>query len=601
MRRILDVVCAGLLLLVLTMTLFYSPGSTGAQIFATNTPPAADPLRITPAAPLSQYALRLWTEPQLIEVLLSQLARLSQGQRAQARAVPLTLHELQRRFSGAPTNLEDRGRILAAMVKAGGVDMRSIARPYLVARLNERMMMNTANQMTIDGFRVEMETANLDGEAPMDAVLYLRYPETGPARYEEYLPVLGGANGYELVPVPADIEPVPFSQAITQLRLDDVNQDGVAELALSVDRGGVNRELVILGWRSDRFTNLAAPGESILFGEIRNWPLRDSVIEVYQYQTESVRWDCVSQIRVTWRYRQNSYRPEIALNERYNNLNTLGCEMLESEPVFAQPAIEAIPDIFNRVQSASVEEPGFDRTSMALATLYYLDQQTANARTQVDNLRPLMAGNLWLTGQINAFDRVPPDASAVVLCDALLRENPDGACDMDQILAQSFAANSIVRPGDVLDQLRERGLPIMESMVVSEVGRLDRVTVKFNLAGSGWWAFAPTEPDRYVPEQVEPPYPVRPPVVVLDEIVPPASAYTALVQNNNPVAALNALDNLIRDNPGVPISAEARYMQALSYDLLANRQQARESYFLLWRDFPNDLWGQLAGVHLEQR
>jgi len=44
-----------------------------------------------------------------------------------------------------------------------------------------------------------------------------------------------------------------------------------------------------------------------------------------------------------------------------------------------------------------------------------------------------------------------------------------------------------------------------------------------------------------------------------------------------------------------------RYLQALGYDLLADRITARQSYLSLWLDNTESIWGQLAAVHLERR
>jgi hypothetical protein len=64
---------------------------------------------------------------------------------------------------------------------------------------------------------------------------------------------------------------------------------------------------------------------------------------------------------------------------------------------------------------------------------------------------------------------------------------------------------------------------------------------------------------------------------------------------------LNILDNMRRENPQAAISAEVRFMQALSYDLLGDRTRARQSYYELWQQNPLSVWAQLAADHLEQR
>ncbi|MCA9907495.1 MAG: hypothetical protein KC519_02520, partial [Anaerolineae bacterium] len=49
------------------------------RILATNTPRPPAPIPVTPDAPLDNYALRLWSEPGLVELLAQQSRALRQG------------------------------------------------------------------------------------------------------------------------------------------------------------------------------------------------------------------------------------------------------------------------------------------------------------------------------------------------------------------------------------------------------------------------------------------------------------------------------------------------------------------------------------------
>src|SRR3989304_2502095 len=93
--------------------LLLSATTVTAQVdFATNAPPVPDPLVNTPDAPITQYALRLWTERDLVEVLISQLNRLRNGETPQQMAIPLPLPALAHNFPGAPRPPDHRARVL---------------------------------------------------------------------------------------------------------------------------------------------------------------------------------------------------------------------------------------------------------------------------------------------------------------------------------------------------------------------------------------------------------------------------------------------------------------------------------------------------------
>jgi hypothetical protein len=80
----------------------------------------------------------------------------------------------------------------------------------------------------------------------------------------------------------------------------------------------------------------------------------------------------------------------------------------------------------------------------------------------------------------------------------------------------------------------------------------------------------------------------------------PRSAYDAFYRGDW-VATLNLIDNATQNTTGSPLAPSARYLEALSRDLLSDRQGARQAYYSLWTDFAGNAWGQLAGAHLERR
>ena len=82
---------------------------------------------------------------------------------------------------------------------------------------------------------------------------------------------------------------------------------------------------------------------------------------------------------------------------------------------------------------------------------------------------------------------------------------------------------------------------------------------------------------------------------------PPQTAYDALLERDNPAEVLNILDTQQRNRPGTPFDSAARFLRALSYDLLADRRKAQPAYYSLWHDDPISVWGQLAAAHLERR
>ena len=592
------------------------PQTASAQtIFATNTPPppplppTPDPLPGPVEASFEQYALRLWLEQDLIDVLVAQLDRLASGETDQQHAIRLTLFELQRRFPGAPTSLDQRRRVVAAMRAAppATVDMRAMVRPYIVAQLNTHLDQIDAggqNTLDVDGFRVQMIPINLaDDDNAGDSLLHVRYPaQSADPLYEDFIIVAASPSGYRLSPLGADVPAAPFAtvQTVSLVRATDINRNGADEVVLRVNRGDINDELLILGWRGGQVVSLVEPGARILFGELLDANLTGPDISVAHYRVESARWDCIGQRPVRWEWSGNFYRPAQDA-AAYRNLRTVGCALLEAEPLFSRPPDESIAAVNAILADAMLSDQGATRASMALAMLYYLAGQEQNAEAQVASLLTA-PGDDWLSGQLNTFiDVVGSGFSPIEVCGALLRQNPDGACDVDQVLERFFENNTIARGQDVATQLRDLGLPVRQAITVSQIGMANRELIEFNLGGASWWSFAPTAPDVFVPAPAQPPTGYEPTPTPTDAPPVPPLVYEALAQRGDLREALGYIDNARRASPGDPLSPEARYVQALGFDLLGDRTNARRAYYDLWFEFPATTWGRLAGAHLERR
>ena len=90
--------------------------STAPLTFATNTPPAVLPTlpgfatntpqpsleSLLPETTFDRYALRLWDESALTQILLDQVQQLGPGDDDRKMAIRLIQYELQKRFPGAP-------------------------------------------------------------------------------------------------------------------------------------------------------------------------------------------------------------------------------------------------------------------------------------------------------------------------------------------------------------------------------------------------------------------------------------------------------------------------------------------------------------------
>lgn len=595
-------------------TLGFTPTTHAQQppVFVTNTPIAPDPLNIqAPQLASDRYALRLWQENDLIDVLVAQLNRLIAGEPISPRAIQMTQYELERRFPGAPHNMGQRERVLTLMFQAmnNELDLRSIARPYIVHQINQ-IGISAGTSTVLGNLSISTRAINLDGVEPIDMVVEVSYTmgdgEMSQTVYQDHLLLQGTEDGFVLPDLPADLRAAPFRdiQSVDVWQVADLNNDGRDELALSVDRGDLNKELLIYGWRADAVINLIEPNQHIYYGDQLAINGNPSVLTTNFFQLESSRWQCVSSTEFLWTWTSNFFRPNETLNINFTDANTVGCGLYRAEPIFAQPAGDAIQTVsVILAQGMGIDEAGWDRGNIALAMLFVLDGDAEGAGLQVDLMEPLTNDNPWLANQVEAFNTALESEQVipVEVCTALLLADDDGACDIDQVLAQLFTENPILRADDLVPQLEALDLPVLEVVEVSQIGLANRQVVNFNLHGASWWAFAPTDPEQYNPEIANAPVGFGEAVFPIGLIQPTQIAYDALFVHNNPSEVLTVLDNLMRANPDVPFSLEAQYLQALSYDLQADRRNAYQAYYDLWSENPTSQWGILAAVHLEAR
>jgi hypothetical protein len=595
-----------------------SPFATNTPVpssapFATNTPqPSLDSL--LPSAPFERYALRQWTEAQLIDNLLAAIQAVKPGDDDSKMAVRLLQHELEHRFPGAPRDTGIRAQLVDAMLAAprGSVDMRPFIRPYIEAALNEvRPALSQMNTFEFDGFNITIMSADLDGDDRPDAVIQTRYPaltaNPDERLYQDFVAArLDESGNYHILEADPLFPAAPLDnlQTVTLERLGDMNQDGIDEIALSLDRGDVNQELMIFGWRGGRIISLVEPGARIFFGEIADWPLNASTLTIREYRVESPAWGCLGEREIPWSWNYNFFRPP-AETESFTFQNRIGCLLYGSEPLFEQPLDEAIRTIETIVPLAEAgDESAVQRAAVTLAMLRLLNGDIDEALDQVRGLEASAQPDTWLADQTGIFlvQAAQSSVTPIQLCAALQTASTYGACNVEQVLTRLFQEQPLSRDQSIESQLGQLGITVLDTRTISEIGRLNREAVHFNLGSDQWWAFAPLAEDTYTAEKIAPPAGHQPPAAPLPAVIqPPENAYATLLVNAAPAGTLNMLDNAMRDNPGADLSPSARFLQALCYDLLGDRANARAAYFALWTDAPASLWGQLAAAHLEQR
>jgi hypothetical protein len=598
-----------LLLLGIMSSLTFPTTAQNIPNLVTNTP---QPTLALPVAPFEQYALRAWQESDFLLMVDDALNRLVAGQSGAQNAVRLLLYEMAQRFPTAPSDLDERERLIQTMLNAprGSVDMRGIVRPYFEALLNEEQPdLTERGVISGAGFAIEIFPANLDGDARPDAVLH---SVARGVLYEDYTLVTLDEQGiYRVLQSVPSLPSAPLDnvQSIFLERVEDVTGDSVDEIVLLTRTESVVNavQMWIYGVRGQQAVSLVEQGSDIRFGELLNFPSETRVVTALDHRLESPAWSCIGEQPVRWAWSGNLYRPAaIENNTGYVQQNNLACALYQLEPIFSLPPTEALRAVQDTVAQFPFSDPAIDRAAMVLIMLDELagDREGALAQAQQLVTRAAVEGNIWLETEAQAYIDAVADADATSLevCAAVQTAVEYGACSVDQVLERLFTENPLRRDTPIVEQLEDRGLQVLETTEIVEAGRAPRTAVSFDLAASSWWAFAPTTRDAYTAERLAVPPPgfevaaPRP-----SQITPTPNLYDALINRNDIAGALAILDNLGRTNVGVPLSPEALYVRALGYDLLFDRNNARQAYFDLWTAYPSTVWGQLAAAHLELR
>lgn len=580
--------------LLLGVVLFSMPNiSTAQPIFATNTPRPPDPLDIFPSLPQDRYTLRLWSAPQLIDVLISLLHRGDSSPEFYT-AVQLIQYELAWRFPNAPQDTITRQRLYTAMLNAprGSADMRLVTRPLALAGLQ-------TGQMDMMGIK-EVARLNMDGDGFADILYQLRYPadEAQPYLYLDYVIIKQDANGrYSLPNMPHDVFAAPYQDVlgVDLLAIGDYTGDGLDEAIIRLDRGGANDRMVIYGWRNGAIIDLVLPTVPLEFGDIVS--IASGNIRVNRYEVESDRWGCYRARRVDWVWSTNFFRPIEAGNTTLL-VDTIGCQMVAIQPLYGQSPANALRAVENILNNHPSDATGYPQVVIATAMLQWLNGDRAGASLRIIGLKNQHNLSLHIQRQISIFEAlIAQNTSPIQVCADLTANN--GACEIDQLIGRILTENPISRTGSLGTQLETLGLPVRSIVTVTQVGRADRQVVTFNLPNTSQWAFAPLNTETYTTEKLGA-------VITRDNENPqsgdiPISALRALLANNDGISALNIIDNAIRQNPALADSYPVQFFRALCFDLIGNRPSAVSGYYQLWRIAPDTLWGRLAGAHLESR
>lgn len=581
-----------------------------APIFVTNTPaitPTAQPTlpAPTPAAPVDQYALRLWTETDFLAAFLVQVQSADRSSsREAARALDLLRYELLRRFPAAPSTPAARAQAITTVLAAppGLVDPRWIMRGVIADALNaQRPLFDATARFERDGLAYELTALDLDLSGGLDAFVRVTYPagaEGDSVVLEVAAVALLAADGVWRVPLAVpDYPAVPYSADSLRVEgLGDLNGDAQAEVAISTQQTGhLNRTLHVLGWRGDRMIDLAQPGTPITFGELTLAGAAPLVTEVYTLQ--SPRWDCIGTQRVVWTYSLNAFRPAPD-PAGIRPQPTLACTLASLDPLYAQPVTRALASIDALLLGAARDEAGYVRGQLAAAVLTLLDGQRDLAIAQVRAARDAAVGDPWVTTQADAFITAanagqPPLAVCGVMQAARAAEG-DAICDASEVLSRVWEETPPRRDQPLAEQIAALGGQVIEQTTSREVGRLDREIVRFVLGTEQVWSFAPLQPDIYTVSRVDAVQPITDGGI----LSPDDAVQAAFILNDDPAAALAIAEATQRESTA---SSEIRYAGALALDLLGDRTAARAAYYALWADDPASAWGRAAALHLELR
>jgi hypothetical protein len=585
---------------------------SGNSLFATNTPIAIAPSSapLGPQAPLFNYSLKSWDEASFLNLVYQQIALITAEDADSQNALNLSLYEMNLRFPNAPENLDERRRLVTAMLAAplGTVDMRNSVRPLIENAINQSP---DALSLKAEGFEINLTPANLDNRDGLDRVAHVLYQTDGIPHYEEYLLLLADERGFRLLDTDYSLYAVPYGgiKSVSMEYLRDVNHDSIDDLVLRVDNGGVNSLFYILGYRNNAAVNLVDSNTPLRVGTLVAWPFDEPVLAnpemtVLELRPESAYpdWICNSQIEYRWRYERNFYRRFADLNARFAEVDSLGCSLREAR-LFALEPNDAIVQVENALLTYGFDAEGANRAMLTLAMLYVLTGRLDDARNLAQSAIAVDAPDSWETLQGNALLQasIASGNTALDICQAMAVASEYPACEMNDVLGRYLTAIPLSSDTDLVEQLEEAGLPVAESVVVREVGRADRIVVSFLLADTGWWGFVENRDGAYDAEPAVAPADFGEAAFPIAQVQASQAAYDALLLSDDPNRVLTILDNQLRENPDVPLSPSGLFLQALSYDLTGSRETARRLYFELWERYPNSVWGLVASEHLELR
>ncbi len=577
-------------------------------LLATNTP-QPEMLNTAPDASADRYALRRWDDNNLTLAWIDQVRHITADDAERILALQLFQQEIARRFPGTPHSAANRESLLQAMLAAplGTVDIRPVLRPYIEAALNSlKPAFDVTASVIYQNFSITIAPANLDGRAGKGAVVFASYiPDNGNPAFRDVAMALIDPQGIYRVPQTQSPYPVIGTTVSGSALVDNLNGDGIHELSLTVKvPAEVNDRFYIYGWRNGAVTNLIEPGKQVNYlGTPQALP-DGSGFTVEEYTVQDPIWNCFGSRTVTWRWQNNFFRPPSTMPD-FAPRNTVACKLSAVEPLYALSPSDALRTIGNLTAQAGPDDiEAAGRAAVMVAMLNVLDNKADVALGQIAQLSTGAQQGTWLDEQVQAFKKAAaqPNTTPLVICAALQAASKHGACDVNAILTRLFKEQPLNREQTIEEQAAALGLRVVAQETIHKVGRVDRPAYLFDLTNGQWWAFAPLGKEQYTAEAIDPPagYDL-PPAALPTVLTPPQTAYDALLERDNPAEVLNILDTLQRNRPGTPLDSAARFLQALSYDLLADRRHAQPAYYSLWHDDATSVWGQLAAAHLERR
>jgi len=582
---------------------------------ATNLPTLAD----GPQDLLDQYALRLWQLPDSVALLLERVNALSEDDDDALLALRLFQYEVLQRFPNLVDDTQARLAILKAMVDAprGTTDMRPFARQLVIDEINRR---GALLNFSIENFAVSVTSLNLNNDGVDDALVTIQYPATATTLdemvYLDNMLVVQDVNSGNFARLAPnfDLPAYPFDtiQAYEIIAIGDVNRDNLDEVAIELTyENDVNKELFILGQRNNLAINLVSPDEALRYGEIVSWDWDDTTVlepildvRLYEVATEKPNWECENVAAIEWEFTGNFYRTIVdpLAPVEFTYRDTLGCTLLQAEPLFNQDTVEAISTVESALETYATDT-NRGRAQMVLAALYAIDGRLDAARTLAEDAQNSFPDDRWVMLQANGLLNSSQEmgVTGFAICEAMARFSPSPACGINDLLDRYLGFTVLTTDDELETQFTTIGLTVSEQVVISELGKADRTVIRFAFPNSGWWGFRAESDGTYTAERAETPDGFDVETFPLGFIEVPTSAFETLLVNQDPVNVINIIDNLERNNPDTPLDLSARYLRTLSHDLAGNRAVARAEYYELWSTNPEELWGKLAAQHLELR